>query len=370
MTRVIALDLPAGDHFVAALQRAWHDGDTVLPVDQRLPPSAKADLISRLGAQVVVSKHDEASVDGWPAEDGDAFVVATSGATGVPKGVVLTHDAIAASARLTSARLGIDPSRDHWLACLPVAHIGGLSVVTRSLLTGAALTVHESFDAARCEEAARNGANCVSLVATALGRIDAGLFRLILLGGSAIPEERPPNTVATYGMTETGSGVVYNGYPLDEVEIRVVDDEIEIHTPTALRLYRDGTDPFTPDGWLRTGDAGSLGPDGRLSVSGRLGDVIVTGGEKVWPEKVESEMQGLPWVREVAVVGRPDPTWGHEVTAVVLLAPGFEAPDLAELRDQLSDALPRYALPRRLELAESLPRTALGKLRRGLIQPE
>jgi o-succinylbenzoate---CoA ligase len=370
VARLIALDLPAGDHFVAALQRAWHDGDTILPIDQRLPPLAKANLVSRFGAQVVLTEHNETSVGGWPADDGDALVVATSGSSGEPKGVVLTHDAVAASARLTSARLGIDPSRDHWLACLPMAHIGGLSVVTRSLLAGTALTVHESFDAARCEEAARNGANCVSLVVTALGRIDTGLFRLILLGGSAIPEERAANTVATYGMTETGSGVVYDGYPLDEVEIRIVDGEIEIHTPTALRLYRDGTDPFTRDGWLRTGDAGSLGSDGRLSVSGRLGDVIVTGGEKVWPQQVESEMERLPWVGEVAVVGRPDPTWGHEVTAVVVQASGCEAPGLAELRDQLSDALPRYALPRRLELAESLPRTSLGKLRRGLMQPE
>ena len=158
--------------------------------------------------------------DGIGVEDGDALVVATSGTSGQPKGVVLTHDAIAASAVATSARLGIDPDRHTWMACLPLAHIGGLAVVTRSIITGTRLVVLPGFEAEAVEEAGRSGlVSHVSLVATALQRLDPSVFTCVLLGGSRIPDALPANVVATYGMTETGSGVVYDGWPLDGVEI-------------------------------------------------------------------------------------------------------------------------------------------------------
>src|SRR5436309_14612391 len=137
-----------------------------------------------------------------PVDDGDAVVVATSGTSGEPKGVVLTHDALRASAVATSARLGVDPTHDRWLACLPLAHVGGLSVITRALATGTPVTVPGGFDAAAVDTAARDeGATLVSLVATALRRIDAGRFRVIVLGGSAPPRQLPDNVVTTYGMT-------------------------------------------------------------------------------------------------------------------------------------------------------------------------
>lgn len=364
MRELVALDPTAGDFFVHELRRAWDRGDAVLPVDPRLPPRARARLVEALGATRLVTDGAAQSLRGRPVESGDALVVATSGTSGEPKGVVLTHDAVQASARLTSTRLGVDPARDCWLACLPLAHIGGLSVVTRAVVTATPLVVHDGFDAGRCEQAARQGATLVSLVVTALGRIDPGLFRLILLGGSAIPKGRPTNTVATYGMTETGSGVVYDGQPLDGVEVRIVDGEIQLRSPTTMRCYRDGGRPFTSDGWLLTGDGGRLDEHGRLTVLGRLEEVIVTGGEKVWPASVERLMGELTWVREVAVVGRDDPTWGQEVTAVVVVEPGREVPALEEIRDSLGESLPRYALPRRIETTDALPRTSIGKVRR------
>lgn len=363
--QLIALDLPAGDLFVEELQRVWERGDAAFPLDQRLPAARRTELLERMRPAAVVDETGTQAIDGGAGtEPGDALVVATSGTTGEPKGVVLTHDAVAASARITSSALGVDPAVDCWLACLPLAHIGGLSVVTRALLTGTRLIVHERFVAADFHEAAREGATLASLVVTALGRVDVSAFRTILLGGSAIPIDRPSNTVATYGMTETGSGVVYEGYALDEVQLRINNGVVEVKSPTLLRCYRDGSTPVSSDGWFATGDAGSLDEDGKLSVTGRIGDMIVSGGENIWPVVVERALERLEWVREVAVVGRPDAEWGQRTTAVVVPAPGHAAPELEAVRDALTDVLPRHALPRAIEIVDELPRTNSGKIRR------
>jgi o-succinylbenzoate---CoA ligase len=365
VAELVALDC-VGEAFVDALRRAWDDGDAVAPLDPRLPAPARAAALAALRPTAVAGPAGQRiPLDGGdPVEDGDAVVVATSGTTGEPRGVVLTHAAVAASARASSARLGVDPTTDRWLACLPLAHVGGLSVVTRALLTGTPLTVHDAFDAAATMAAATAGCTLTSLVPTALARIDPGAFRAILVGGQAPPPDRPPHVIATYGMTETGSGVVYDGVPLDDVEVRTADDgEIWLRGPMLLRAYRDGTDPKTPDGWLPTGDLGEL-RDGRLWVHGRRGDLIITGGENVWPTAVERVLATHPSVAEVAVVGRPDPEWGQAVTAVVVPAEAAEPPTLDALRAHAKEVLPAYAAPRRLELAATLPRTSLGKVQR------
>jgi len=265
-----------------------------------------------------------------PVADGDALVLATSGTTAAPKGVVLTHDALHQAALLTSAAVGTDPERDVWLCCSPVAHAAGLGVVNRALRTATPLVVHPRFDPGA---AAASGASLTALVPTVLHRIEPSAFRCILLGGMRIPEDRPPNTVATYGLTETMGGVVYDRRPLPGVEVRIGDGgAVELRSPTSVRCYRteDGEhDPKDADGWLRTGDVGEIGSDGLLTVLGRADDVIVTGGEKVWPEDVEAVLRRLPGVGEVAVVGRPDPAWGQQVVAVVEVsgAPGTGTSD-------------------------------------------
>jgi O-succinylbenzoic acid--CoA ligase len=343
--------------FVDALRAAWDAGDAVFPLDPRLPGPARERTLA-------AARLDE-PVEGDHG-GGDALVVATSGTTGEPKAVVLTHDAVAASARATSARLGVDPARDHWLACLPLAHVGGLSVVTRALVTGTPLTVHDGFDAAAVEAAAV-GSHCtlVSLVPTALRRIDPTRFRTVVLGGSAMPPDLPANVVTTYGMTETGSGVVYDGTPLDGVEVRIADSEVQLRAPMMLRCYRDGTDPRTSDGWLPTGDAGEWDAGARrLRVFGRIGDVIVTGGEKVWPAAVERVLAAHPAVAEVAVTGEADPEWGGRVVALVVPADPAAPPTLDALRAAVRQELPAYAAPRELRLVRALPRTALGKVAR------
>jgi O-succinylbenzoic acid--CoA ligase len=292
-------------------------------------------------------------------EHGDALVVATSGSTGNPKGVVLTHKAVEASARASSTALGVSED-DHWLACLPLAHIGGLSVLTRSIVTGTPVTVIPHFDA---DEVTRLAQTCtlVSLVATALQRIDAAIFRVILLGGSRPPDGLPDNVISTYGSTETGSGIIYNGRPLDGVEIRIADDgEILVRGPMLMRAYRDGSTTIDSDGWLHTDDSGTWLEDGRLHVIGRRGDVIVTGGQKVWPETVERALGDIISPGDSCIIGLDDDEWGERVVLVTTRRDLV----LDNLRDLVREVLPPYCAPREIRIVDDIPRTVLGKIRR------
>ena len=369
MHELVAVVARGSDAFVATLRRVWDAGDAVLPLDPRLPAPAAEALLAALAPSALVDPTDgerHVRAGGRPVEPGDALVVATSGTTGTPKGAVLTHGAIAASAEATSARLDVEPATDRWLACLPLAHVGGLSVVTRALHTGTPLTVLPAPDPAAVEQAVRGGgATLVSLVATALARLDASAFRAVVLGGAAPPAGLPANAHTTWGMTETGSGVIYDRRPLDGVELAVVDGELHVRGPMLARAYRDGTATLDAEGWLRTGDAATIEADGRLRVAGRMGDVIVTGAEMVWPEPVEAVLRTAPGVAAVAVAGRPDPEWGHAVVAWVVPTDPAAPPTLAELRAAVKAVLPPWAAPRRLVVVAALPLTALGKVRRG-----
>jgi O-succinylbenzoic acid--CoA ligase len=359
---LVALDLPGGPPFVDELRRVWDAGDAACPIDQRLPVVAKRSVLDRFGVSTVISVAGDRQAlgRGSPVEPGDALVVATSGSSGEPRGVVLTHDAVAASAAATSERLAVT-SDDHWLACLPLSHVGGLSVVTRALHTGTRLTVHPGFDA---DAVMASGATLVSLVTTALRRIDPARFRTIVLGGARPPADRPANAVTTYGMTETGSGVVYDRRPLAGVDVRIVANEVHVRCPMLLRCYRDGSVPVTPDGWFPTGDLGELDAGGSLTVYGRRGDLIITGGENVWPEAVEAALRDIPGVGDVAVLGLPDDEWGQAVTALVAPTDRTSPVTLELLREAVKEQLPAYCAPRRVVYVADLPRTTLGKLRR------
>ncbi len=391
--RLVALDLAPGTEFVRELQRIWDEGDAVLPLDQRLPHEAKLGLLAAMGPAAIVTRTGESplssvlqgsvlqgsALDGSvvgsvPVCEGDALVVPTSGTTGLPKGVVLTHDAVRASAVATSARIGIDPSRHHWLSCLPLAHIGGLSVITRALHTGTPLTVLPSFEAAAVNDAPKRGATHTSLVVSALSRVNPALWECIVVGGSAMPADLPTNTLRTYGMTETGSGVVYNGLPIEGVEVRVVAGRLELRGPMLFRTYRqrdaqglltpEGTYPFDANGWFATGDGGEISGAGVVSVWGRVGDVIVTGGEKVWPDSVERALLGAEGVKEVGVAGLPDETWGSRVVAWVVPTDPSNPPSLDMIRAHTKQSLPAYAAPQELRICSALPRTPTGKVQR------
>jgi O-succinylbenzoic acid--CoA ligase len=368
MPELVALALPGGPDAVDALRRVWDAGDAVLPLDPRLPrPALERLLALTRPTRVVDDDGSHRRPGGVPVEPGDALVVATSGSTGTPKGVVHTHESVRASAVATNRGIGTRPT-DRWLCCLPLAHVAGLSVVTRALEAGVPVEVLPGFDAAAVEDAARHrGATLTTVVPTALARIDPNLFRRIVVGGSAPPSRLPPNALASYGMTETGSAVAYDGRPLDGVEVRVVDGEIQLRGPMLLRRYRDGTDPRTPDGWFPTNDAGWFDDEGRLVVLGRRGDMITTGGEKVWPTAVERVLSRHRGVEEVAVVGHPDPEWGQRVVAFVVAVDPAAPPTLDELRRAVKAELPAYGAPRELRVLEALPKTPLGKVERNLL---
>jgi O-succinylbenzoic acid--CoA ligase len=158
--------------------------------------------------------------------------------------------------------------------------------------------------------------------------------------------------------------VVYDRRPLDGVELRIVAGEVHVRGPMLLRCYRDGTDPKTSDGWFPTGDLGDIDDDGLLHVHGRRGDLIITGGENVWPDPVEALLRRYPGVADVGIAGVADREWGHVVTAFVVPTDPAAPPALDELRDAVKAELPAFHAPRRLVLVDTLPRTALGKLRR------
>lgn len=365
VNELVCLDMPNGQAFVDRLTQAWSQGDAVFPLDQRLPPRARNIVLEAVQPTVMATSDGDHEVPGQRVEAGDALVVATSGTTGVPKAAILTHDAVSASATATSRRLGVT-SHDCWLSCLPPSHVGGLSVITRSVLTNTRLITQATFSEEGYLAAARQGATLVSLVATALQRVDASLYRTIVLGGAKPPAHRPPNCVTTYGMTETGSGIVYDGRPLDGVEIRITDSVIYVRAPMLMRGYRFHPSPIDSDGWFCTGDIGELNPDGTLRVHGRQGDLIISGGENIWPESVEDVLRTLASIEDVCVVGAPDEEWGQQVCAFVVPAPD-SFPTLEAARQHVKETLPAFCAPKQLHIVDAIPRTALGKPQRQVL---
>jgi O-succinylbenzoic acid--CoA ligase len=371
---LVAIDLPQDDALIEVILSIWDDGDALCIIDPRLSPNARARALSAMRPTVLFDRDGRKRlVDGEPTVEGDALVVLSSGSMADPKAIIHTRSSLEASAKLTSARLGVDPERDRWLCCLPIAHIGGFSVIARSLVTQTPLTILPGPQPASLIDAAHRGATHVSLVATSLKRIDPQIFSLILLGGAAAPPVLPVNVVATYGMTETGSGIVYNGLPLDGVDISIdAPDpaglgEIMVRTPTLMRAFRDGglsmvADPQGGAPWFATGDLGRLDPQGSLAVSGRIADVIVTGGEKVLPSEVERVIRQALDVVDVAVWKRSDPEWGERVVAWVVA--GAAPITLDSVRQVVKEQLAPYAAPKEIVFVDEIPRSPLGKLQR------
>jgi o-succinylbenzoate---CoA ligase len=380
---LVGVFLPPGPRWLDILDVCWAARAAVFPTDVRLAPMEAANLLGRARPTVFVTPHDVQRRDaGVPVDPGTALVVATSGTSGRSQLAELTHEALAAAVGASSAALGAR-AEDAWLCCLPVAHIGGLLVLARHLLLGAPVIVRRSFTAGPFRH--RSALRFTSLVPTQLTRllddesIVLGGFKAILVGGSALPQELAGRArrarariVPTYGLTESCGGVVYSGTPLRGVEVRTDGGELLLRGPTLMRGYR--LDPeasaavFTGDGWLHTGDAGHIDASGVVSVSGRVADVIVSGGEKVWPAEVEAALAGHPGVAEVAVTGRDDPEWGERVVAFVVPRRRSAPPTLDSLRDFAAQRIARFKAPREVIIVEALDRNILGKVRSSALQ--
>jgi O-succinylbenzoic acid--CoA ligase len=348
-------------------------GPAIAPLDAGLPPARLAGLIDALRPGSVVDTEGVTSARSGPYEgvaEGTAVVVGTSGSTGVPKGVELSAAALRHSARASLDRVGARAG-ERWLCCLPATHVAGLAVLVRSLVSGTEPVLAERADA---ETVAASGCAHVSLVPTQLQRLlqAAGAplagFSSVLLGGAAAPaglldaaRDSGVPVVTTYGMTETCGGCVYDGVPLDGVRAEVREDgRIWISGPVLFSGYVGG--PRTPaDGWFRTGDLGVIDAAGRLAVRGRADDVINTGGHKVVPGEVAAALQTCPGVRDVVVVGQPDPEWGERVVAVVVPADPRDPPALELLRSHVRERLPRYATPSRVVMVDAVPMLPSGK---------
>jgi o-succinylbenzoate---CoA ligase len=424
-TRLVALVAPP-ERFAAALRTVWQAGDAALPLPLAAPRAAVQELLATLRPHEVRAVDPAGGVsvepcgDPLPCADDLALVVATSGSTAAPKGVELTHAALRASTAASVARLGCRPG-ERWVLALPAHHVAGVQVVLRAWALGSEPVVFDRRDvatlaalaaapaagadrpdaaavtpaagadrpdAAAVTPAAGADPPHISLVPTQLARlVAAGValdgFRTILLGGApAEPELLTAaralggRVVRSYGMSETSGGCVYDGVPLDGVEVAVTPaGRIRLRGPMLLRAYRGeapGTgkapdaadwerDALDADGWFTTSDIGRW--DGRrLEVLGRADDVVLSGGENVPVDAVAATLRTHPAVRDALVVGKPDPEWGEVAVAVVVLEDPAARPTLEALRAHVRASHPAAHAPRALVLVPALPRDAMGKV--------
>jgi O-succinylbenzoic acid--CoA ligase len=388
----LAVPPPPGLDFAYALHACLMIGAVAVPVDLRMPAAEQARI--RDGATVLVDQPLAVSCGEALAGrdlgavhdlDATAVVIHTSGTSSAPKPIELTYGNLLWSALGSAVALGLDPD-ERWLCALPMSHVGGLSILVRSAIYGSTAVIHERFETERVLKALREeDVTLVSLVATTLARLlDAGLerppsLRCALTGGgpvtAALVERAARAGVPvsmTYGLTEScsqvttapvaalGRGDLGPGPALFCTSVRCAGDgEILVAGATVA------PGAIAPDGWLHTGDLGAIDEHGRLSVTGRKADTIVSGGENVAPSEVEAVLEAHPDVLEAAVVGREDPQWGEAVTAIVVLRDRAVADDDALLRAHCAAVLAPYKVPKRIVLrAEPLPRTRSGKLLR------
>ncbi|MCU0475956.1 MAG: o-succinylbenzoate--CoA ligase [Anaerolineae bacterium] len=326
----------------------------------------------------------------------------TSGTSGKPKLAELSLGALYHSAIASALRIGHTPD-DRWLCTLPLYHIGGLSIIMRAALYGITVVLLPSFDIAQVNHALDHQAvTLASFVPTMVYRLIASRttppphLRLVLLGGAAATPDLVQRAEAagfpiatTYGLTEAASQVCTQlpaqtrlkpasvGKPLPFAQIRVLDDAggeaptgqvgaIHVNTPTLMTRYVDNPEATAKainDGWLDTGDLGYLDPEGDLFIVQRRSDLIVSGGENVYPAEVEAALKQHPSIADAAVVGLPHPEWGQQVAAVLVLQPTATL-DIQALDVFLRQSLAGYKLPRRYRTLEALPQTASGKIER------
>jgi O-succinylbenzoic acid--CoA ligase len=374
----VALMLEPGLPFVEALHGCLLLGAPAVPIDPRLADRERERVLREIEVRVERPMRGETGVfqlPDPPEREDVALVMHTSGTTGRPKPAALSFGNIRANARGLAQAMGLG-EEERWLAPLPLAHVGGLMVVLRSaLMATTAVLAPPPFDEhATAAQLREGGITIASLVPTQLQRLlDAGAtagpsLRRVLLGGGPMPRALLARARAagfpvcpSYGLTQACSTVTVGepgdletaGRPLPGVGVAVTAmGEIVVSGGTVAAV-----------GSLRTGDLGHLDARGRLVVTGRKGDVIISGGENVAPAEVEAVLAEHPDVAEAAVFARPHALWGEAITALVVACDGAELVQ-GTLRAHCLERLAAFKVPKAFELVDELPRTESGKVRR------
>jgi o-succinylbenzoate---CoA ligase len=387
----VALRAANRPEIVALLHACARAGAALCPINTRLAAPELSPLLERLSPRVKLGDlpdaaaladfvEDATPIDPAPLdEEAVHTILFTSGTTGTPKAAQLTVRAHLRNALASNEVLRID-SRSRYLAPLPLFHVGGIAIAVRCALAGAEMILHERFDAEACARDLAAGATHASFVAQTLARtLDAGgkfPGARALAGGGPVPRDllvrardAGLEVLQTYGLTEAASQVACErpgeadgstaGLPLPGTSIRIGEGgEIEVRGPTLMRGYL-GEPPLGE--WLRTGDLGEIDPRGRLVVHARRTDLIVSGGENVYPAEVEAALLAHPAVADVAVVPWPDEALGQVgCAAVVLRGPVAERDLDLHVRERLAG----FKAPRRYAFLDALPRAESGKLDR------
>lgn len=397
----LALTPHADTESLLWLWAAFATGTPVLPLHQRATSAERARSLQLSGACEPPEVSPAGEVAALPAIDDATTLayVATSGSTGAPRLVQLSRRAWRASAEASAQNLGWEP-HDRWLLCLPLAHTGGLSIVTRCLLARRAVVLFEPGPSGVLAQIGKlvealASATLVSLVPSVLGALlDAGLvappgLRAVLVGGAGCSAALAGRAYAarlplltSYGLTETASqvvtrryaerydplpvraGVVSSGHALPGVTMRLMGETISVRAPSLFSGYLGEAAPATDtEGFLHTSDRGELGDDDELYVRGRSDDVIISGGENVDPLQVEAALAALPGVQAACVFGTASETFG-EVVSAVLVSDDAALADARHLSGLLEGRLARHQRPRRALLVASLPLTPSGKVDR------
>ncbi|HEY0850015.1 MAG TPA: AMP-binding protein [Bradyrhizobium sp.] len=346
------------------------------------------------------------------AENTPVLLCYTSGSTGAPKGVVHTHASLFWNA-LNSVHMHDLTSADRVLTTLPLFHVGGLNILTTpALYAGASVTLHPRFDAGEAIDAIEKERITLAVLVPAQlmammacprwQQADLSSLRVVTTGSTIIPgsfvqkvHERGLRMIQVYGSTETCPVAAYQrvdsaerklgaaGLPALHCELRIVDadgrdarqgedGEILVRGPNLMREYLnapEATSASLKDGWYWTGDVGHFDEDGYLSVVSRKNDMIISGGENVYPAEIENVLLEWPAISEVCVFGRPNPRWGEMIVAVVVAAPGLKL-TTADILARLEGRVARYKYPREIVFAAALPRNALGKVIKERVRSE
>jgi O-succinylbenzoic acid--CoA ligase len=426
----------SSDLLIFSIAAAWKLGIPIIPLSPKLTQTELEDVVQELSPSLIfcdTANRNRLSGEDVVHMDENFFLNAftfdirdmelpspskikentifgyflTSGTTGKSKIVPLKRRQMISAAKASAKNFQPEPNH-FWLLCLPLNHVGGISIIFRSLLYGSAIYRMGRFNEEMVTEFLSENPRfqAASLVPTMLSRLLKNPlfkthkdFKAILLGGGPTTlqllkrsVERGIPIVSSYGMTETCAQIVANpmttpsgmytplksvGKPFPPNQLQIRDDEgkilgknqsglIWLKGPQVFDGYYQMEEPeevFDKDGWFKTGDYGHLNGFKQLFIESRREDLIISGGENINPTEVEEAMQKLPLIKEAVVLGLPDEEWGQKVTAVVTLLNG-KTPDINEIKELLKTELTDFKIPKELVVVESFPKTVMGKVKR------